>query len=380
MRRKSMWSLVIKEFKLRFKERKTYMFMLVMPIAFILLIGSAVNIKKVSFNIHYTDLDGTKSSKQIINSFESTKSFNMTKENDVNNAIDKVKNNKYPVYFVIPKGFELDIEAGKQPQLDVHYDPNSDTSKAFLSALNSAAQDVQQSKVEQYVKSTAGSSAEKILELPFTVNKNEIAAAQTAGIAQVLPGYTVMFAFFVITIMAQAFFKDKDSGMLARLMATPLRRYGYMFGMWIPNFVVVLIQVTVLYAFGHFYFKMPLGNFSALTAVTLLLAFVGTTLGLLLTFISENQQTVMLLVQIVVMGGAALGGLWFPIDILPPTVQKISMIVPQYWIQKSYVSIFARGANLGDIGLNLLVLLIMGIIFSILAYLRYNNFYNKATS
>jgi hypothetical protein len=42
-----MFSLIIKEFKLRIKERKTYMLMFIMPMAFILLVGSASIIEEV---------------------------------------------------------------------------------------------------------------------------------------------------------------------------------------------------------------------------------------------------------------------------------------------------------------------------------------------
>lgn len=200
------------------------------------------------------------------------------------------------------------------------------------------------------------------------------------GLTQIIPGYTVMFAFFIITIMAQAFFKDRESGMLSRLASTPLEKYEYMIGMWLPNFFVVLIQVAVIYTFGHYYFKFSLGNIPALVAVTLLMAFVSTALGLLITFISDNQQMVMILVQITVLGGAALGGSWFPVDILPPGVQKVSMIFPQYWIQKSYISIFSQGANLGAIAGNLGILIVLGLAFFILAYVRYNKFYERATN
>ncbi|MDQ7095346.1 ABC transporter permease [Desulfosporosinus sp. PR] len=375
-----MWSLVRKEFKLRLKERKTYIFMFLMPIIIILLIGSTAKSNNYVFDIHYTDLDKSPASQQILQSFQAVKGFKLTSESDVNNALAQVKSNKQPVYFVIPQGFQQDILAGKQPVIDVHYDPNSTTSQGFLSALDSVSQSSQQAQIENYVQSTAGNNAAAILKRPFLIKKEQINVSQNTGIAQILPGYTVMFAFFIITIMAQSFFKDRESGMLARLMGTPLRKYEYMMGMWIPNFIVVLIQVAVLYTFGLTYFKMSLGNIPALVLVTLLLAFVATALGLLLTFISQNQQMVLFLVQLTVMGGAALGGLWFPIDILPSGVRKISVLFPQYWIQKSYVSIFGQGGTLGDIGFNITILLIMGAVFSLLAYFRYNRFYDQAIS
>ena len=226
----------------------------------------------------------------------------------------------------------------------------------------------------------AGNGADAILKQPFAIKTEETVSSSNNGIAQIISGYTVMFAFFIITIMTQSFFKDRESGMLARLTGTPMKKYEYIVGMWVPNYIIVLIQVTLLYAFGHFYYKMSLGDLPALIVITLLLALVGTALGLLLTFISENQPTVIMLAQIVILGGAALGGLLFSIDILPPTMQKIAILFPQYWVQKSYISIFGQGASFLDIWENAVILFAMGVIFSVLAYFGYNRFFEKAAS
>jgi ABC-2 type transport system permease protein len=375
-----MWSLITKEFKLRLKEKKTYFLMIILPILFIILMGSTLQTDNFTFNIHCTDLDGTQASKSIVTSFNKIKGFEITNEANVNDAVNNVKSNKYPVYFVIPKGFEQDISSGKQPQILIYYDQLSTTGQAFLSTFDSIEKSMQQSKIDQYVKNMAGNGADAILKQSFTIKTEETVSSNNNGITQIISGYTVMFAFFIITIMTQSFFKDRESGMLARLTGTPLKKHEYMIGMWVPNYVIVLIQVTLLYAFGHFYYNMPLGNLPALIVITLLLAFVGTALGLLLTFISENQPTVVMLNQIVILGGAAISGLWFSTDILPPIVQKIAMFFPQYWIEKSYVSIFGQGANLFNIWENAVIILAMGIIFFVFAYFEYNKFFEKATS
>lgn len=375
-----MWSLIIKEFKLRLKEKKTYVLMIILPLLFIVLMGSTLKTDNFTFNIHYTDLDGTQTSKNLIASFENIKRFELTDEANVNDAINNVRNNKFPVYFVIPKGFEQDIDSGKQPQIFVYYDPLSTTGQTFLSTFDSIEKSIHQNKINKYVKIMAGNEADFVLKQPFIINIEETVSSNDNGIAQVISGYTVMFAFFIMTIMAQSFFKDRESGMLARLTSTPMKKHEYMVGMWVPNYIIVLIQVTLLYAFGHFYYKMSLGNLPALIMITLLLAFVGTALGLLLIFLSENQQTVMMLAQIVILGGAILGGLLFSTDILPPMVQKLSMLFPQYWIQKSYISIFGQGASLFNIWKNVVILFAMGVVFSVLAYFGYNRFFEKAAN
>src|SRR5699024_817277 len=41
-------------------------------------------------------------------------------------------------------------------------------------------------------------------------------------ILSIVPGYTVMFVFFIMISMVSAFLKDRDHGMIARIASTPL--------------------------------------------------------------------------------------------------------------------------------------------------------------
>src|SRR5690625_7806775 len=42
-------------------------------------------------------------------------------------------------------------------------------------------------------------------------------------IVSIVPGYAVMFVFFIIISMVTSFIKDRDLGMVARLASTPLK-------------------------------------------------------------------------------------------------------------------------------------------------------------
>src|SRR5690625_2297314 len=51
-------------------------------------------------------------------------------------------------------------------------------------------------------------------------------------IVSIVPGYTVMFVFFIIISMGTSFIKDRDTGLIARLASTPLPPMQYLLGKW----------------------------------------------------------------------------------------------------------------------------------------------------
>jgi len=155
------------------------------------------------------------------------------------------------------------------------------------------------------------------------------------AIAQIVPGYTVMFVFFIMISMVQCFLRDRESGMLARLKGTMLPPMHFLIGMWLPHVFVLLIQSFILLGFGYFVYGLSLGNALSVALIILALAICATGLGLILSMIASSLNAAIAVVQVIAMGGAVLGGLWFPFETLPESVQMIGRFTPQYWALKA---------------------------------------------
>src|SRR5690625_6438297 len=54
----------------------------------------------------------------------------------------------------------------------------------------------------------------------------------------IVPGYTVMFVFFIIISMVSSFLNDRDLGMVARLASTPLTSNCYLIVKWILFMII----------------------------------------------------------------------------------------------------------------------------------------------
>ncbi|WP_226582145.1 ABC transporter permease [Halobacillus litoralis] len=199
-------------------------------------------------------------------------------------------------------------------------------------------------------------------------------------VTQIIPGYTIMFAFFIMISMVIVFVKDKERGMVARIASTPLSTHQYFFGKWLPFMIVVLVQITVLFGFGVIVYDLPLGDPLSLILLSLALAFIVTGWGMALAVNVRTENMGIAMTQIIALGGALLGGLWMPVEFMPETVQNISKALPQYWALQGYKDIILSNGGLADIWLNLLILIVAGVAGGILALVSYPRFLRQSRS
>lgn len=375
-----------KELQIILKEKGTFFWLIILPIAFIVLyssiFGGTANSK---ITVQYVDQDNSMSSKQFVQSINSIKGF--VAVTDSKTSIDdqklKIKNGKLASLLIIPKGFGDILQSGQQAKLEFYrtsvVDQTVESTKALLDNIMSG---YREGKVRSSL-STLGKSTlqiEQIMAPPITINEvNEDVKSITAA-TQFVPGMMVMFVFFIIITMVRGFIKERDSGMLARLRSTPMKPVHYLMGMWSSFAITVILQCTVLLGFGHFVYKLDVGDLTAIISIVIALAICATGIGLALSFFvkGENQGTA--LTQIIIMGGAALGGLWFPFDILPSFAQKIGVFTPQYWAQTGLQDVMVRGAQISNVAINIVVLLAFGVVGLAVALFRFRGYISSATS
>jgi ABC-2 type transport system permease protein len=123
---------------------------------------------------------------------------------------------------------------------------------------------------------------------------------------------------------------------------------------------------------------MRIGDVAAVSALVFMLALCGTGLGLALSMLVKSENQGMAFTQLLVMGGAVLGGLWFPVDLMPLSLRAIGHFTPQFWAQKAFQDIIVRGMHIGDIWMSLVVLAAVALAGLAIALLRFKAFMKTA--
>lgn len=203
-------------------------------------------------------------------------------------------------------------------------------------------------------------------------------AEEQQVILSIVPGYTIMFVFFIMITMTESFIKDRDIGMVARIASTTLSPYFYLLGKWISYMYIVLMQIIILLLFGKIVYDIPFGQPIQLLLLSVLLAFAVTGIGLALAVLVKTNNMGIALTQVIALGGAVLGGLWMPLEMMPEFLQAISRFLPQYWAHQAFQDAMAGTLETIHLFQTSLILLGFGLISFIIALVCYPKFLRRA--
>lgn len=379
-------SIIIKEIRLALRDKATYFWYFALPILFIMIFAMVFNnVDDSKLKINYIDADRTPASEQFIATLEGLDGIELKQyeESALDEQIEQIRQGKMSSLILIPKGFEAGMLEGEQAKLNFYRDAVADSSVAPVQAvLQNVANGYREGKLAQAFATTGMDMNEvnDALAAPIQIDEVKENSTRLNMVTQIVPGYTVMFVFFIMITMVNNFIKDRNTGMLARLRSTPMHAKAYLFGMWVPNILIVLIQCVALLGFGYFVYDLHLGDVLSISLIVVALAICVTGIGLALCMFVKTENQGVAFVQIIAMGGAVLGGLWFPIDLMPAFVQKLAQFIPQYWAQQGFQDVMLREAGLSDIGLNLAILFAFGAVGLLIAGLRYKKYLQSAVN
>jgi ABC-2 type transport system permease protein len=169
------------------------------------------------------------------------------------------------------------------------------------------------------------------------------------------------FAFFFIFLLsAVSFLRERTSGTLERLMATPLRRGELVIGYLAGFSMFALLQALVIIAFTVFVLKVQYrGNLATIFLVEAVMVVGAVSLGLLVSAAARNELQAVQFVPIVLLPQVFLSGLLIPVAQLPDYLRPVSAVLPLTYANEALKAVMIKGLELADP----LVLRDIGILF-----------------
>lgn len=153
----------------------------------------------------------------------------------------------------------------------------------------------------------------------------------------VVPGYTVLFVFFLVTIMGRSFIGERDLGTLRRLRISPVSGSSILVGKTLPFLIVSVVQTLILMVSGRLLFGMSWGAAPwLLLPVIVCTSLAATTLGLWFATIVRTDAQVSSFGNLLVLSTAGISGCLVPRDWMPEFSQRISLITPHAWALDAY--------------------------------------------
>jgi ABC-2 type transport system permease protein len=191
------------------------------------------------------------------------------------------------------------------------------------------------------------------------------------GLGQSAPGIAAMFVFLNALNAAQVFIQERRSGTLPRLIIMPIRKWellaGKLLGRYLLGLLTFVTMIGIATALG-----VRWGDPLGVVATVLLFTLASTAIGLAFSTLVRSEAQAAGLALLGGMTLAPLGGAWWPLDIVPVWMQTLGRIVsPIAWSQTAFNQMVFYNKTFVDILPALGVLVLFAVVFFTFGVLRF---------
>ena len=176
-----------------------------------------------------------------------------------------------------------------------------------------------------------------------------------------LIGFFVFFFVFLITGIA--LLKERTSGTLERLLATPIKRSEIVAGYMIGYGLFAFLQTTIIVLFGIYVLDIVhVGSIWLVLLINIIVALVSLSLGALLSSFAASEFQMMQFIPLVIVPQIFFSGI-FPLDNMVEWLQNIGRIMPLYYAADALNGVMYKGYSFSDILPDLAILASFALVF-----------------
>lgn len=327
-------------------DKRSLGLLFIAPIFVIYLLSVVLN-----SNIDKPNIDVMNLPKNLLESFESEAI--VTQVSDENKSLDKVKNNSVDAFIKFQNNKIIVTVEGSDIQ--VTNSVKKTVSKILSEYMNSTLK----SNFKLYKTADFGLVQS---EYNYINGREDMSTFDT--IAPLMMGFFIFF--FVFLMAGVSFLRERISGTLDRLMATPVRRIEIVLGYFLGFGVFVMLQTLVIQFFMVYGLKITIkGTPFLVLIVNMLLAAGSLTLGTLLSSFAKNEFQLFQFIPVVIVPQILFCGL-FPLRQAPIWVNGLSKIFPLTYGAYALKGIVLGGQDFSKLYIHMLILLGYAILFIVL--------------
>ena len=393
------FDLALKDLSQIFRDKKSLLFLVAMPILFTVFMGLAYRPdsdantdNRIPLAVVNPEPEGilNKALFARLGTSDSVRTEGM----DETEALDALRTGKMTGVLLIPVGFSDRATAGEAAQLTLISDPASAQGQSLYQLLRApitqlmSALEISRASVDIVEAKDDAAEQSAAFELAWSkwnatskislVKIEQAIAAPTSDWTggnpynQSSPGILVMFAIFGLVTSAQILVQERKSRTLQRLITTAMQPWQIVAGHMLAMFTITFLQTAMLVIFGQLVLKVDYMHETL--GILLLAVSMGlwvASLGLLIGVVAKEEGQVILYSMVAMFLFSALGGAWFPLETSGGAFAAIGKVLPSAWAMNGFQNILIRGLGLGSVWTAVGVLSVYALFFFILAVWRF---------
>ncbi|MCF6306671.1 MAG: ABC transporter permease [Flavobacteriaceae bacterium] len=354
-----------KEFYHIFRDKRSLFILFGMPIAQIMLFGFAITNEINNVDIAIFDKSKDATTQEIINKITASKYFSNKQLIQNEKEIEAVfKKGKVKAVLVFEKDFSKKLVKENKATIQIITDATDPNTANTISNYTNSILKKYQQEINKDIK-----IAYQIIPETRMVYNPEL-----KSVFMFVPGVMTIILMLVSAMMTSiSITREKELGTMEILLVSPIKPAQVIIGKVFPYIFLSVINAIVIILLSIFVFKMPVqGSFFLLGFESVLFIVNALSLGILISTISETQQTAMMISLMgLMLPVILLSGFIFPISSMPFPLQVISNIIPAKWFIIILKGIMLKGVGISFIWKETLILIGMTLFFMGLSIKKY---------
>ena len=364
---------VVKEFYHILRDYRSLLVLFGMPIIMLLLFGYAIRNEPNEAKVAILDLAKDETSQRIAKKLDITEELDVVMYLESRDQIDEV------------------FKSGEVKEVVV-FEPNlkqrwKSEGYAAIQVINDASDPNMAQLLSEYTRAVVLDFQKQELQSgDLPVNFNQAANIglsaramfnpQLESVFIFVPGLIAVILMLISSLMTSiTVTREKEMGSMEVLLVSPLNSGQIILGKVLPYLLLSLVNVLTVLAMARWIYQVPFeGSFLLFMVEAFLFIFTALALGLLISTLSNNQQTAMMIALAgLLLPTILLSGFIFPISSMPEILQWISIAIPARWFLEIVRGIMLKGVDLAVLWQETLILAGMAAFFIIISTMRFQN-------
>jgi len=197
----------------------------------------------------------------------------------------------------------------------------------------------------------------QIVTQPKMYNHYVYGDAKTTYFDKIMPILMGFFVFlFVFLISGMALLRERTTGTLGRLLATPVKRSEIVLGYILSYGMLAVLQTLLIVGYTILVLNVEVvGSIVWVVVINILLAMVALAFGILMSTFAKSEFQMMQFIPIILVPQLFFSGL-ISLDSMADWLKYVADIMPIKYAGEALTNVIMTGAGFGQIWIDLLVL------------------------
>jgi ABC-2 type transport system permease protein len=339
---RNIFNLTWKEILQFWRDRVLVIFLIIIPVAQLLLIAEATGagVRGIKFSVW--DQDQSQLSQDLIRTLDNSEEFTLlSRVQNYEEIKQSIDDGSAKVALIIPPDFSraamrTDARASVTAIID---GTNVIVGNSVLAAIEGAVNDLLQQMLSE-----SGFIRRQGIDLKVDLAFNPTLNIRWSTLTAQLPFITYQL---VLIVAAVGFVRERELGTMEQLVVTPISRLDLMLGKGLMALGVGVINFFLLMLALTAGFQIPFrGDIFTFTLLGLLFILTEIGVGTLLSIITTSQQQAILIVFLLAMLEVTFSGYLVPTDNMPPFMQVAAAVSPLQHFTAITRQVFLKGSTI----------------------------------